>query len=155
VGGRKMFSRKVALAIAGMGVLLVAVLLVMVALSGSRSPSEAVKATFLYANQGKYSDANKGLSSQLRAKQDKMGMTKELWDDVTRKGTITKVEILKEEIRGEGATVRFKIHYQDGKSLESEEELLREDGSWKITSDHYLLDAMEQIAPGPARVPAR
>jgi hypothetical protein len=127
---------------------LVAVVVVVVVVSGSRSPSEVVKATFLNANQGRYSDANNGLSSQLRAIQDQTGMAKQLWDGVTRKGSITKVEILKEEVRGEGATVRFKIHYKAGRSFESEEDLLKEGGNWKIASNHYYFQAaMRQAFP--------
>jgi hypothetical protein len=102
---------------------------------------ETVKATFLYASQGWYLDANNGLSAQLRAILDQAGMAKQLWDGVTRKGSITKVEILKEEKRGEGATVRFKIHYKDGRSFESEEDLRKEGGNWRIASDHYLMQA--------------
>lgn len=71
-------------------------------------------------------------------------MAKQLWDGVTRKGSIANVEILKEEVRGEGATVRFKLHYKDGKSVEIEEDLIKEGESWKIASFHYL-DAVRNL----------
>jgi hypothetical protein len=99
---KKVFSTKLTLVVAVVGVLLIALLVVLTAVSGGQSPSQAVKATFLYANEGRYSDANNGLSAPLRAIQGQVGMAKQLWDGVTRKGSIAKVEILKEEVRGEG-----------------------------------------------------
>jgi hypothetical protein len=140
--GKKGFSLKLVLVVAGSCFLLIAVLVVVVAVSGDQSPSEVIKATFLNANQGRYSDANNSLSSQLRAIRDQTGMAKQIWDGVTRKGGITNVEILKEEIRGEGATVRFRIQYKDGRSFESEEDLVKEGGIWKFASNHYLNAAM-------------
>jgi hypothetical protein len=141
---KKVFSPKLVLLVAGVYVLLVTVVVVVVAVSGSRSPSEVLQATFLNANQGRYSDANNGLSSQLRAIQEQPGLAKQRWDSVTRKGSIANVEILKEEVRGEGATVRFKIHYKDGRSFESEEDLVKEGGKWKIASNHYLQAALKR-----------
>jgi hypothetical protein len=146
---KKPFSPKLILILAGAGLLLVTLLVVVVvvALSAGQSPSDVLKATFLDANEGRYSDANNGLSSQMRAIHDRAGYAKVLWDAVTRKGSITKVEILKEEIRGEGATVRFKIHYKDGRTFECEEDLIKENGSWKLASNHYLLARMDLAGP--------
>jgi Domain of unknown function (DUF4878)/WD domain, G-beta repeat len=138
---KKVFSLKLVIVLAGLCVLLVAVLVVVVAVSGSQTPSEVVKATFMNANEGRYSDANNRLSSQIRALHEQMGMAKHFWDVVTRKGSIKKVEILKEEIRGEGATVRYKIHFNDGKSIESQEDLVKESGNWIFVSTNYLLGA--------------
>jgi hypothetical protein len=145
--GKKVVSPKLVLVVSAVCVLLAAVVVLVIALSGSRSPSEVVKATFLSANQGRYSDANNGLSSQLRAIQDQTGMAKQLWDCVTRKGSITKVEILKEEVRGEGATVCFIIHYKEGRSFDSQEDLVKEGGNWKIASMHYLQAGTERDFP--------
>src|SRR5262249_20974931 len=102
--GSKSFRIKLlVLAAAGGCLLLVALLVVILVLSGSHSPSQALKATLVYANEGRYSEANNGLSAELRSIQDKTGMAKRLWDTLTRNGSITEVEILREEVRGEGA----------------------------------------------------
>jgi WD40 repeat protein len=43
--------------------------------------------------------------------------------------------------------VRFTIHYKDGKPFESEEDLIKEGGTWKIASNNYLQAAMEREFP--------
>jgi len=132
---RRMPSLKVWLAIAGAAAfVIVLIVVVAVVLVGGRSPSEALRQTFLYANEGKYSDANNGLSAHIKAIQDQSGMMKQLWDDVTRNGQIARVEILDEQSRGEGATVRYRIHYKNGRPYEGEEELIKEGGKWKFAS---------------------
>src|SRR5207245_178402 len=68
--GKKVLNPKLVVIIAGLGLLLVALLILVVLVSGSHSPSEALKATFMYANEGRYSDANNGLSSEIRAAQE-------------------------------------------------------------------------------------
>lgn len=112
-----------------LSVIMLVVLLLTI--SGSGSPSETVKATIGNANQGRYSSATNGLSRQLRFLMNQ-GMEKLLWDGVTRNGRVSTVEILKEEVRGEGATVRFKIHYKNGGPVTLERHLLKEDGDWKL-----------------------
>ncbi len=100
---------------------------------GSPSPSQALKSVLLKANSGDYSVANKELSSEAKNALGSGVVSQAIWDDITKKGSITKVEILKEEIRGEGATVRFKLLYKDGSVFEGEEKLLKEDGKWKLS----------------------
>jgi hypothetical protein len=53
-------------------------------------------------------------------------------DDVTEEGTLVKVEIVSEKVRGEGAIVNFKFHYKGGKSEDGHEELSKQDAGWKI-----------------------
>src|SRR6185503_15401863 len=51
-----------------------------------------------------------------------------------RNGTIAKVEIVKEEVRGEGAVVTANISFKDGPPLQDDRtELIKEDGSWRLT----------------------
>jgi len=105
---------------------------------GQKSPSEVVRAFYMAANEGKYSESEKYLSSEaLNALKSGMGMfvggMKGLLDKATRNGRIEKVEILKEEIRGEGAEVRFRVFFKDGDSKKDSETLIREDGVWKIS----------------------
>ena len=105
---------------------------------GQKSPSEVVIAAYMAANEGKYSEAEKYLSSEvMNAMKGGIGALaggmKGAWDKTTRNGTIEKIEILKEEVRGEGANVFFKIHFKDGKTKDDDEPLIKEDGRWKIT----------------------
>jgi hypothetical protein len=54
-------------------------------------------------------------------------------DEDTRNGTIVKVEILKEEIRGEEAKVHYRIHYKDGQTKDDDASLIKEKGEWKLS----------------------
>jgi len=105
---------------------------------GGKSPSQVVVAAHMAANEGKYSEAEKYMSSEvINAMKSGLGALaggwKGAWDKTTRNGTIQKIEILKEEVRGEGATVHFRIHFKDGKTKDDDEPLIKENGQWKIT----------------------
>jgi hypothetical protein len=104
-----------------------------------KSPGEVVKAFLTAANDGKYSDAKALLSDDAtKAIDGELGQLaggfKKICDSDTKDGTITQVDIVKEEIRGEGATVIATIHYKDGsKKSEDKNQLILEKGSWKLT----------------------
>lgn len=105
---------------------------------GQKSPSEVVESAYMTANEGKYSEVEKYLSSQaLEVIKGEMGALvggmKGAWDKTTRNGTIEKIEIIDEKIRGEGATVRFKLYFKDGRIKEDDEPLIMENGAWKLT----------------------
>ena len=103
-----------------------------------KSPSQVVIAAYMAANEGNYSKAEKYISSQLLdvAKGSLgalAGGIKGLWDEATRNGTIQKIEITKEKVRGEEATVYFKVFFKDGKIRDDKEVLIKERGRWRIT----------------------
>ncbi len=102
------------------------------------SPSKTAKAFYDTANRGKYDEAKKYLSSDfLNALSGPLGAmgggTKSILDKATRNGTIEKVEVIKEEIRGDGAVVHVKLHLKGGKIEQDDTPLIREGGVWKIT----------------------
>ncbi len=103
---------------------------------GQKSPSEVVIAAYMAANEGKYSEVKKYMSSEVINAMAGLGALaggwKAVWDKITRNGTIQRIEILKEEMRGEGATVYFRIHFKDGKTKVDDKPLIKEDGQWKI-----------------------
>jgi len=115
-------------------------LLLLVGCGGSsgKSPSETVRAFYMAGNEGKYSDVEKYFSSDalILMKNEWAALTggiKGSMDAVTRHGNIETVEITEEEVRGEGAAVFYTIHYRNGDSEKDSEELIKEDGVWKIT----------------------
>lgn len=102
-----------------------------------KSPGEVVKAAYKAGNAGQYTEAEKFFSSELLIimKDERVvlaGGMKGLWDNQTRGGTIDRIEILREEVRGEGAEVFFRIHFKDGETLVDDEALIKENGKWKI-----------------------
>jgi hypothetical protein len=103
-----------------------------------KGPADVAKAAYMAANEGRYSEVEQYLSSDaINAVKSSLGAMaggmKGIWDKTTRNGTIERIEILKEEIRGEGARVQFKIYFKGGATKEDHESLIQEKGSWKIT----------------------
>ena len=122
--------------------LLIFVSVLLIACGGSpfqKSPGEVVKAFYFAANAGKYSEAEQMLSEDARrAMKGDLGQLaggfKGICDKNTKDGTIAKVEVEKEDVRGEGATVVVKVVFKDGSTKdEDKNSLIKEKGSWKLT----------------------
>lgn len=104
----------------------------------AKSPSQATQGAYEAANQGKYSEIESYMSSEaLSAMKGDLGAmaggVKGIWDKETHNGTITKIEILREEVRGEGAKVYFRLYFKDGTKKENSVPLIREKGHWRLT----------------------
>jgi len=104
-----------------------------------KSPSDVVKAFYAAANEGRYSDVKVFFSEGGKKLLDSdmaqlAGGIKGLCDKATKDGTIARVDIVKMDIRGEGATVIDNIIYKDGSSKNDDSnQLVMENGSWKLT----------------------
>jgi hypothetical protein len=70
------------------------------------------------------------------------GGIKKFADNETREGKIKTVEILKVEMRGEGAKVLYKIRYQGGQTKQDDASLIKENVEWKITGWSGWLDRL-------------
>jgi len=109
--------------------------------SGGSSPSTTVKAFYETANSGKYDEAKKFLSSEfLNALNGPIGAigggTRGILGQATRNGSIEQVEVMNEEIKGEGAVVHVKLHLKGGKIETDDTPLIKEKGVWKVTIDN-------------------
>jgi hypothetical protein len=63
------------------------------------------------------------------------GFLQESWAQKTHQHTVARLEILSEERRPESATIRYRVHYQDGQvSPPYTEHFVWEDGRWKVDS---------------------
>ena len=100
---------------------------------GSSSAANTAKSAILKANEGSYSQANQALSNNFN-KSFSNEAKQLIWDSLTKKGTITTVEVVKETSRGEGATLELKLSYKDGTSIKGEEQMIQEDGTWRFSS---------------------
>jgi hypothetical protein len=101
-------------------------------------PGDVVKTAYMAANAGQYSELEKYLSSEaLNAMTGplgaKAGGVKGIWDKETRNGAIDKVEVLGEDIRGEGGRVHIRVTFKDGKSKEDRVPMIQEKGEWRMT----------------------
>ena len=105
---------------------------VAVAGCGGGGPSGTVEAWFDAMNAGKYSDSIEYLGPGL-AEMGKFDGGKSMADEMTHQGTMTKLDIISEEVRGEGATVKIRVHYKDGGVEDQDVSLVKADGRWKVT----------------------
>jgi hypothetical protein len=102
------------------------------------SPTAVVKSFYMAANEGKYSEAEGMLAKDAKnALSGPLGQLtgdwKRICDKITKNGSITSIEPVNEEIRGEGATVVVTIHFKNGtKKKDDETGLIRQDGKWRI-----------------------
>ena len=102
------------------------------------SPTAVVQAFYAYANAGRYADAQELLSEEARnAIAGPLGQLSGGWKGIcdrnTKNGTIQLVEILSEDVRGEGATVIANISFRDGSSKSQDKtSLVKVGGKWKI-----------------------
>jgi len=104
-----------------------------------KSPGDIVKAYYAAANEGRYSDVRALFSEGGKKLLDSdlaqlAGGIKGICDKDTKNGTVTKVEIVSQSIRGEGATVIANVFYKDGSTKSNDTSpLILENGSWKLT----------------------
>lgn len=99
---------------------------------GGGGPDGAVKGWYNAMNAGKHSEAIKYLAPAM-AEFAKMDGGKSMSDEMTHNGTMTKVEIVSSDVRGEGAEIKARIHFKDGGVEDQDISLVKQDGDWKIT----------------------
>jgi hypothetical protein len=98
---------------------------------GGGSPGGAVKDYYNAMNSGKYADAITYLGPAM-AEMAKFDGGKMMSDEMTHNGTMTKVEILETNVRGEGAEIKARIHFKDSSVNDTNISLVKQDGDWKI-----------------------
>ncbi len=105
-----------------------------------KSPGEVVKAYNIACNEGRYSDVqamfSKDVQKMIAGDLGQLaGGIKGVCDKDTRGGMVTNVDIVSQEIRGEGATVTATISFKDGSKKNNDRtEFILESGSWKIAA---------------------
>jgi hypothetical protein len=104
-----------------------------------KSPGDTVRSLYTACNDARYSQVEPLFTENLRTlmktpQSIAAGGVKKWCDRASRNGTIAKIEIVKEEVRGEGAVVTANILYKDGPPLQDDRtDLIKEGGSWRIT----------------------
>ena len=100
-------------------------------------PSEVVTAAYMAANEEKYAEAEKYISSEaktaIQEATELAGGMKDVWDTKTRNATIDGIEITQQDVQGEKATIAILIHFKDGSISNQHESLVKEGGQWKMT----------------------
>ena len=103
----------------------------------NNSPSEVSARLEMACNEGKYSEAIDDFSSKLKAAINRPrgrlnGGIQGICNRQTRNSTLQHVEILRVKVQGEAATVYYRLHYKDGTSREDHDDLIKENGEWKV-----------------------
>lgn len=102
------------------------------------SPSDVIKTFYVACNDAKYSEADRLLTTATRELMNgelgaMLGGLKGYCDSQTKIGSLQKTELLKEDIRGEGAELRIKLYYKDGSSADVTMSLTKVEGTWKLS----------------------
>jgi len=98
------------------------------------------------ANSLRYSEANKYFATGIKEAMEGArgaipGGFTGIWDKATKNGSIERIEIVKEEIHGDEATVTCNTYYKDGtKRLADATEMKREKGIWRMSIPPGVLD---------------
>lgn len=104
----------------------------------SNTPTEVVTAYYRALNEGDGGTATRLQSSASLALVTLWpppagdGARDPVMDQVTRNGTIMRIEILDERHMGDRAWVDVRLHYEDGSSQKYNAGVVQEDGEWKV-----------------------
>ncbi len=102
-----------------------------------KTPVEVILAAYFLANKGEYEKATSYLSSNVQMKLSKgfyklVGGAEGGWDFLTKKRTLIEIKIINEEIIHNKAKVTFISTFKNGKKKETTDDLIFEDGHWRI-----------------------
>jgi len=95
-------------------------------------PGGAVQSFYRHLNDGDYPEAKVLYTSEARQALDDPEMFGSWAEQATRKGTISKIEIINSTVEETSATVEFEIVFDDGSKEPHTVELVDEDGQWKL-----------------------
>ena len=102
------------------------------------SPSEALESAYRAANEGDYETANGYLSSRILngieegAPPPSAVQLEEFWDATTQNGTVTRISVYDEEVRGREAKAEIGLSFEEGGASGTVVGLIREDDGWKL-----------------------
>lgn len=102
--------------------------------SNSSSPTESLNALFDHAKNGEYSEMEKYISTNILNAMESNGYGMNAYaDDITQDGDIEAIEVVSEDIKGEGATIQYIAKYKDDTEKEESVSLIKEDDTWKVS----------------------
>jgi hypothetical protein len=99
-----------------------------------QSPSDIIRSFYSSANQGRYDDFEHFIlpSTVAQLKQADPLAMKHMADKASEDGTLQRVDILHEAIRGQGASVSYAVVFKNGTSHKRTVAMILEGNSWKI-----------------------
>jgi hypothetical protein len=106
----------------------------------TKKPAECAKTYYEALNKGVQADIEKlrsaaSLASERSLSPDIRQARKAGMAAATKNGTVSKVEVLKQNIQGTRAWVDVRLHYKDGTSQQFNCGFTIEGGAWKATDD--------------------
>lgn len=111
------------------------------------SPTSVFKDSITKANAGRYEEASQNLPKYDRELflEDRIFM-KRIWQTITKKGTISTVEITREnrDAQGTSGTIDFFITYKDGSTFAGTEKIAYEDGTWKHKVGEFFYELVDR-----------
>ena len=115
-------------------ILVVLSVLYLVGCSGGKaeSPSEVVKEVLKKANNGEYKKTEKYFTGEGLDGITYVDSTELAWVAITKNRTIDQINIPKEEIDGNEATIKYELTYEGGETSSDTCELIKVEEEWKI-----------------------
>ena len=104
--------------------------LIFVGCSSSNSPSGVIKDFWKYSADGKMNEAVALVTGEGQGLMT--AFFSMLTADIKEKGGIKAIDIKKEEINGDTATVTYVVKYGNGSTKEDTDKLIKQDGKWKL-----------------------
>lgn len=96
-------------------------------------PAAVIQGAYDSCNAGRYQTAESFFSKSAQTSMALGGGIKMICDTSSRNGTIQSLKVDNVDIRGQGATVRFTLTFKGGDTKSDSDDLILENGSWKIT----------------------
>lgn len=116
--------------------LLLAAVLAATPIHAQSTPAEVVNAFYAACNDGLYSKAEKLTTKEsldyIQSTFAMLGGLKGYCDSITEEGTLVRVEITEERVRGEGARLATKFHFKGGNTETGEEALIKTPAGWRL-----------------------
>lgn len=94
--------------------------------------SEVYKGFTMAANAAEYSKAESYLCEDSLRVVRSQGRFSKFCDQISKNGTITKIDVIDESTRGERGVLKAKVFYKDSSSVNDEQRFRKEYGTWKI-----------------------
>lgn len=100
------------------------------------TPSAVLTAFYKACNDGLYSKAEQFATKEsidyIKTTFALLGGLKGYCDEMTEEGTLERVEVKDERVRGEGARLAIVLHYKGGKTERGEESLVKTASGWRV-----------------------
>ncbi len=98
-------------------------------------PFEVLRRAVMAANSGDFDGAKSWVIPDSAMGTNPMGvdLLPRKWPPYTHNGQVANVEFISDGYHGQEATVKYRLHFNDGSTFQEEASLAKHEGRWKLT----------------------